>query len=161
MECLYQLSYQVVDTLIWFGIRSIINDFRKKKLKLRRITYLSSSQGSIDDLPTGYLWSPHLVPKPKGMSFYTLFILTKILSFYFCSFYTERLRHEVTIIIYLILADWGPLIDVVGFCFLNQAADFKPPEALVKWLKAGSQPIYVGFGSLVSHLHLPAVHCFL
>lgn len=52
--------------MIWLGIRSIINDFRKKKLKLRPIPYLSS-QGSIADLPTGYLWSPQLVPKPNGM----------------------------------------------------------------------------------------------
>lgn len=61
-----QLSYQVVDSMIWLGIRSIINDFRKKKLKLRPIPYLSS-QGSLADLPTGYLWSPQLVPKPDGM----------------------------------------------------------------------------------------------
>lgn len=52
--------------MIWLGIRSIINDFRKKKLKLRPIPYLSS-QGSLADLPTGYLWSPQLVPKPDGM----------------------------------------------------------------------------------------------
>jgi sterol 3beta-glucosyltransferase len=64
---MYQLSYQVVDTLIWLGIRGIINDFRKKELKLRPITYLSGSQASISNLPTGYLWSPHIVPKPKGV----------------------------------------------------------------------------------------------
>lgn len=61
-----QLSYQVVDSAIWLGIRSIINDFRKKKLKLHPIPYFSS-QGSVTDLPTGYLWSPALVPKPDGM----------------------------------------------------------------------------------------------
>ncbi|KAL2644152.1 hypothetical protein R1flu_011739 [Riccia fluitans] len=105
----YRLSYQVVDALIWWGIRSMINDFRKKKLKLRPITYLSGSQGSITELPTGYIWSPHLVPKPR---------------------------------------DWGPLIDVVGFCFLNLAQDYKPPQDLVDWLAAGPAPIYVGFGSL-------------
>jgi sterol 3beta-glucosyltransferase len=52
--------------MIWLGIRSIINDFRKNKLKLLPIPYLSS-QGSLADLPTGYLWSPQLVPKPDGM----------------------------------------------------------------------------------------------
>ena len=46
-------------------------------------------------------------------------------------------------------ADWGPKIDVVGFCFLDLASDYVPPEALVKWLKDGDMPIYVGFGSLV------------
>ncbi|KAG0558077.1 hypothetical protein KC19_10G002800 [Ceratodon purpureus] len=104
----FKLSYQVVDSMIWLGIRSIINDFRKKKLKLRPIPYLSS-QGSLADLPTGYLWSPQLVPKPD---------------------------------------DWGALVDVVGFCFLQQASEYKPPEDLVKWLEAGPTPIYVGFGSL-------------
>ena len=64
-----QLSYQIVDSLIWLGIRDIINDFRKKKLKLRPVTYLSGSHGSPSDVPTGYIWSPHLVPKPKGLSF--------------------------------------------------------------------------------------------
>jgi sterol 3beta-glucosyltransferase len=49
-------------------------------------------------------------------------------------------------------ADWGPKIDVVGFCFLDLASDYVPPEELVKWLEAGDKPIYVGFGSLVSSL---------
>lgn len=61
-----QLSYQIVDSLIWLGIRDMINDVRKKKLKLRPVTYLSGSQGSESDIPHGYIWSPHLVPKPKG-----------------------------------------------------------------------------------------------
>ncbi|XP_072074755.1 sterol 3-beta-glucosyltransferase UGT80A2 isoform X2 [Arachis hypogaea] len=105
----YRLSYQIVDSLIWLGIRDMINDLRKKKLKLRPVTYLSGSQGSDSDVPHAYIWSPHLVPKPK---------------------------------------DWGPKIDVVGFCFLDLASNFEPPEALVKWLEDGDQPIYIGFGSL-------------
>ncbi|XP_024992015.1 sterol 3-beta-glucosyltransferase UGT80A2-like isoform X1 [Cynara cardunculus var. scolymus] len=60
-----RLSYQIVDSLIWMGIRDIINEFRKKKLRLRPITYLSGSNSSPHDLPYGYIWSPHLVPKPK------------------------------------------------------------------------------------------------
>ncbi|KAF8402054.1 hypothetical protein HHK36_013006 [Tetracentron sinense] len=64
-----QLSYQIVDSMIWLGIRDMINDFRKKKLKLRPVTYLSGSQGSASDVPHGYIWSPHLVPKPKGFCF--------------------------------------------------------------------------------------------
>ncbi|OIT06895.1 PREDICTED: sterol 3-beta-glucosyltransferase UGT80A2-like isoform X1 [Nicotiana attenuata] len=105
----YRLSYQIVDSLIWLGIRDMINDVRKKKLKLRPVTYLSGSQGSELDIPHGYIWSPHLVPKPK---------------------------------------DWGPKIDVVGFCFLDLASGYEPPEVLVNWLKAGPKPIYIGFGSL-------------
>ncbi|KAJ6821554.1 sterol 3-beta-glucosyltransferase UGT80A2 [Iris pallida] len=105
----YRLSYQIVDSMIWLGIRDIINEYRKKKLKLRPVTYLSGSQGSASDVPHGYIWSPHLVPKPK---------------------------------------DWGPKIDVVGFCFLDLASNYLPPEELVKWIEAGERPIYVGFGSL-------------
>lgn len=53
---------------------------------------------------------------------------------------------------YYFNADWGPKIDVVGFCFLDLASNYEPPEALVKWLQAGEQPVYVGFGSLVSSI---------
>eukprot|EP00252_Welwitschia_mirabilis_P005183 TRINITY_DN15668_c0_g1_i2.p1 TRINITY_DN15668_c0_g1~~TRINITY_DN15668_c0_g1_i2.p1 ORF type:complete len:672 (-),score=117.30 TRINITY_DN15668_c0_g1_i2:268-2283(-) len=105
----YWLSYFVVDILIWWGIRGIINDFRTKKLKLPPIAYLSSYHGSIADLPTGYMWSPHLVPKPN---------------------------------------DWGHLVDVVGFCFLNLGSSYKPSEDFLQWLQAGPKPIYVGFGSM-------------
>uniref|UniRef100_A0A803KMW5 sterol 3beta-glucosyltransferase n=1 Tax=Chenopodium quinoa TaxID=63459 RepID=A0A803KMW5_CHEQI len=105
----YRLSYQVVDALIWLGIRDMINEFRKKKLKLRPVTYLKPSYSAPPDTPYGYIWSPHLVPKPK---------------------------------------DWGPKIDVVGFCFLDLASNYKPPEDLVEWLEKGQKPIYIGFGSL-------------
>ncbi|XP_055834608.1 sterol 3-beta-glucosyltransferase UGT80A2-like isoform X2 [Solanum dulcamara] len=44
--------------------------------------------------------------------------------------------------------DWGPKIDVVGFCFLDLASNYEPPESLVKWLEDGEKPIYIGFGSL-------------
>lgn len=77
----FQLSYQIVDSLIWLGIRDMINDVRKKKLKLRPVTYLSGSQGSDSDIPHGYIWSPHLVPKPKGGCFWiqSCFILLPII----------------------------------------------------------------------------------
>lgn len=61
----YRLSYNIVDTLIWLGIRDIIKSFRKKKLKLRRISYLSGHYNSLPEVPYGYIWSPHLIPKPK------------------------------------------------------------------------------------------------
>ncbi|KAL0382600.1 UNVERIFIED_CONTAM: Sterol 3-beta-glucosyltransferase UGT80A2 [Sesamum calycinum] len=61
----YRLSYQIVDALIWLGIRDMINEFRKKKLRLRPVTYLSGSYSSPPHVPYAYIWSPHLVPKPK------------------------------------------------------------------------------------------------
>ncbi|KAL4326321.1 hypothetical protein GQ457_11G005700 [Hibiscus cannabinus] len=105
----YRLSYHIVDTLIWLGIRDMINEFRKKRLKLRRFRYLRGFYTSPQDVPYGYIWSPHLVPKAK---------------------------------------DWGPKIDVVGFCFLDLASSYEPPDSLVKWLEDGKKPIYIGFGSL-------------
>lgn len=53
-----------------------------------------------------------------------------------------------------IVADWGRKIDVVGFCFLDLASSYEPPESLVEWLKKDEnrKPIYIGFGSLVSSL---------
>ncbi|XP_021857479.2 sterol 3-beta-glucosyltransferase UGT80A2 [Spinacia oleracea] len=105
----YRLSYQVVDVLIWLGIRDLINEFRKKTLKLRPVTYLKPSYSAPPDTPYGYIWSPHLVAKPK---------------------------------------DWGPKIDVVGFCFLDLASTYEPPKDLVEWLGKGQKPIYIGFGSL-------------
>lgn len=54
------------------------------------------------------------------------------------------------LVIYLI-TDWGPKVDVVGFCFLDLASNYEPPESLLKWLEAGEKPIYIGFGSLVSY----------
>lgn len=65
--CTFQLSYILVDLLVWWGIRGYINDFRKKKLNLPPIAYFSTYHGSISHFPTGYMWSPHVVPKPKGI----------------------------------------------------------------------------------------------
>ncbi|KAF4375574.1 hypothetical protein G4B88_022221 [Cannabis sativa] len=105
----YWLSYIVVDLLIWWSIRGYINDFRKRKLKLAPIAYFSTYHGSISHLPTGYMWSPHVVPKPS---------------------------------------DWGSLVDVVGYCFLNLGSKYQPPEKFVQWIKKGPKPVYIGFGSM-------------
>lgn len=80
LKCLLQLSYQIVDALIWLGIRDVINDFRKKKLKLRPVTYLSGSYSSPPDVPYGYIWSPHLVPKPKGLSLYPSYMYDAVIA---------------------------------------------------------------------------------
>lgn len=105
----YRLSYLVVDLIVWWAIRSYINDFRKRKLKLPPIAYFSTYHGSISHLPTGYIWSPHLVPKPS---------------------------------------DWGMLVDVVGFCFLNLGTSYQPRKEFAHWIQQGPNPIYIGFGSM-------------
>ncbi|KAK6164268.1 hypothetical protein DH2020_001132 [Rehmannia glutinosa] len=101
IEC---LSYQIVDSLIWLGIRDLINDVRKKKAEVTTSHIFECITGLEADIPHGYIWSPHLVPKPK---------------------------------------DWGPKVDVVGFCFLDLATNYEPPESLLSWLKAGPKPIYI------------------
>ncbi|KAF5009210.1 hypothetical protein FDECE_4575 [Fusarium decemcellulare] len=45
-------------------------------------------------------------------------------------------------------ADWGPQIDVCGF-FFRDMPSYNPPSELVSFLKQGSRPIYIGFGSIV------------
>jgi UDP:flavonoid glycosyltransferase YjiC (YdhE family) len=44
--------------------------------------------------------------------------------------------------------DWGADSHVTGSWFLDEAADFRPPDALSAFLAAGPPPVYVGFGSL-------------
>lgn len=46
-------------------------------------------------------------------------------------------------------ADWGPLVDVVGYCFLNLGSNYQPREEFVQWLQKEPKPIYIGFGSMV------------
>ena len=45
-------------------------------------------------------------------------------------------------------ADWGPEIDIAGYVFLDLASGYRPPENLRKFLEAGEEPIYIGFGSI-------------
>ncbi|KAJ8428077.1 hypothetical protein Cgig2_006800 [Carnegiea gigantea] len=79
------LSYIIVDLMIWWGIRSYINDFRRRKLKLPPIAYFSMYYGSISHLPTGYMWSQHVVPKPKGITLLLPTRNTMSQSKYYCA----------------------------------------------------------------------------
>jgi len=45
-------------------------------------------------------------------------------------------------------SDWDDNIHVTGYWFLDPAADWTPPRALIEFLQAGSPPVYVGFGSM-------------
>ena len=44
--------------------------------------------------------------------------------------------------------DWGSHIDVSGFIF-REPPYYEPPQELVKFLKEGAPPVYIGFGSIV------------
>jgi len=44
--------------------------------------------------------------------------------------------------------DWGENTYVTGYWFLDHAPDWQPPEQLLRFLEAGSPPVYVGFGSM-------------
>jgi sterol 3beta-glucosyltransferase len=64
-----RLSYLIVDSITWLGVRDIINSFRKKKLKLPPVSLTDRWSGSMlqtNKVPFAYIWSPALVPKPKG-----------------------------------------------------------------------------------------------
>ncbi|KAH1260616.1 Sterol 3-beta-glucosyltransferase UGT80B1 [Glycine max] len=43
---------------------------------------------------------------------------------------------------------WGPLVDVVGYCFLNLGSKYQPQEDFVRWIQKGPKPLYFGFGSM-------------
>lgn len=53
--------------------------------------------------------------------------------------------------------DFPPSVDVAGYWFVNPTPSdsgelWVPPSDLVQWLDAGSPPVYVGFGSMLSQV---------
>jgi UDP:flavonoid glycosyltransferase YjiC (YdhE family) len=45
-------------------------------------------------------------------------------------------------------SDWNGNIHITGYWFLDEADDWQPPPALLDFLQSGSQPVYIGFGSM-------------
>ena len=45
--------------------------------------------------------------------------------------------------------DWGDHVAVPGYLFQDDKALYEPPAALQGFLKAGTPPVYIGFGSIV------------
>ena len=45
-------------------------------------------------------------------------------------------------------ADWGNNIHLTGYWFLDPAPKWQPPASLVDFLDRGTQPVYIGFGSM-------------
>lgn len=50
-----------------------------------------------------------------------------------------------------IAQDWPEWVHTTGFWQLPTSSDWTPPEELTRFLAAGSQPIFVGFGSMSSN----------
>jgi UDP:flavonoid glycosyltransferase YjiC (YdhE family) len=47
-------------------------------------------------------------------------------------------------------ADWEPYNHVTGYWFLDPPEGWEPPGDLVRFLRAGPPPVYIGFGSMVN-----------
>lgn len=45
-------------------------------------------------------------------------------------------------------ADWPPATQITGFWFLDPPHAYTPPADLLRFLKAGEPPVYIGFGSM-------------
>jgi sterol 3beta-glucosyltransferase len=45
-------------------------------------------------------------------------------------------------------ADWSESEHITGYWFLDAPTDFVPPQDLVEFIKAGTPPVYIGFGSM-------------
>ncbi|CAN0830376.1 Sterol 3-beta-glucosyltransferase UGT80A2 [Linum grandiflorum] len=126
----YKLSYQIIDTFIWIGIGDLISEYRKKHLKLRPSTYLSGSHSSRMELPFSYIWSPHLVPKPKDWG-------TKLDIVGFC-FLDLVTNYEPP----TALKDWlgsGDAPIYIGFGSLPVQKPEKMTEAIIKALELTGQ----------------------
>ena len=48
-------------------------------------------------------------------------------------------------------ADWPASVHLTGYWTQPPPADYRPPEALQRFLEAGELPVYIGFGSMLPH----------
>ncbi|KAH8781193.1 glycosyltransferase family 28 domain-containing protein [Diaporthe sp. PMI_573] len=59
------MSYPLVEMMVWQGLGDLVNDFRVKTLCLDPVSTLWAPGALYRmNVPTSYLWSPSLVPKP-------------------------------------------------------------------------------------------------
>ncbi len=47
--------------------------------------------------------------------------------------------------------EWHNDIHITGYWFLDPGSDWQPPAELVNLLAAGPPPVYIGFGSIITH----------
>ena len=45
-------------------------------------------------------------------------------------------------------SDWNDNIHITGYWFAEESDDWQPPAALVDFLRSGTPPVYIGFGSM-------------
>ncbi|KAL3671130.1 hypothetical protein V7S43_004312 [Phytophthora oleae] len=104
------LSYKMVDLLMWQGTEGLINEFRTKVLKLRKIRNGDGGRDLLLDLqiPHAFMWSPALVPKPEDWGNLYDVIGTVTLSGESTSAYTPSAELES-----FLGSDGGPIF--VGF----------------------------------------------
>lgn len=117
--------------LIWMGMKTLINNYRKKKLHIEKC--LAGSQIIHDaEIPHIYCMSPSLAVKPSVL-------------------HPQHTSPHFTSSHYYSPQDWGKHIDVVGFWTLSGSGDtnYTPPKELTDFLANGEAPIYIGFGSIV------------
>jgi UDP:flavonoid glycosyltransferase YjiC (YdhE family) len=48
-------------------------------------------------------------------------------------------------------SDWDERVHVTGYWFLETASSWRPPRELVDFLGKGRPPVYIGFGSVITH----------
>ena len=58
-------------------------------------------------------------------------------------------------------ANWGADIHVTGYWFLDPTEDWTPDPALLDFLKSGTPPVYIGFGSMSSRKPEETTHLIL
>jgi UDP:flavonoid glycosyltransferase YjiC (YdhE family) len=47
-------------------------------------------------------------------------------------------------------SDWNRNIHITGYWFVDEEDDWQPPAPLLDFLQSGSQPVYIGFGSMAN-----------
>lgn len=103
----WQLSYILVDLLIWWGVRGCINDLRRNKLRLAPVAaYFNTYHVSISHLPTTYMWSSHLVAKPNGTKCYIYVFNLIIVQNYLVLNWLVYLQIGAVLLILLVTASW-------------------------------------------------------
>ncbi|CAF0767262.1 unnamed protein product [Rotaria sp. Silwood1] len=122
-EKLNLLSYSVMDTLTWYGMRDLVNDFRRETLGLPSIHTRQAVRLLIDErVPHSYCWSSSLVPRPYDWPPHI-----DVSGYFF-------LNHDND--------NYKPPDDLAAFLGLN--SDDRDKEKLLP-------PIYIGFGSITGN----------